>query len=124
MSAKESFRKVLIVDDEPEVVEFLRNFLKRRSVEVHLAYQGLEALAIFEKESPDLVLLDIGIPNLDGLGVLRRIKEKSPKTKVVMITAKNDSTSVTEAKKIGADAYITKPVDLAELHSLIDKYLK
>ncbi len=124
MSAKESFRKVLIVDDEPEVVEFLRNFLKRRSVEVHLAYQGLEALAIFEKESPDLVLLDIGIPNLDGLGVLRRIKEKSPKTKVVMITAKNDSTSVTKAKKIGADAYITKPVDLAELHSLIDKYLK
>ena len=117
-------KKVLVVEDEEEIIEFLKNFLRRRKIEVYLAKSGLEALDIFEKQNPNLVLLDIGIPHIDGLEVLREIKEKVPQTKVIMVTGRADKKSISEAKKLSADAYINKPVDLAELHSVIEKFLK
>ncbi|MCD6539928.1 MAG: response regulator [Candidatus Omnitrophica bacterium] len=117
-------KKILVVEDEEEIIEFLKNFLRRRKIEVYLAKSGLEALDVFEKESPDLVLLDIGIPQIDGLEVLREIKEKVPQTKVIMVTGRADKKSISKAKKLSADAYINKPVDLAELYSVIEKFLK
>jgi len=117
-------KKVLVVEDEEEIIEFLKNFLRRRKIEVYLAKSGLEALDVFEKESPNLVLLDIGIPQIDGLEVLREIKEKVPQTKVIMVTGRADKKSISKAKKLSADAYINKPVDLAELYSVIEKFLK
>ena len=116
-------KKVLITDDEVEIVEFLSSFLRRKKVRVAVATDGNKALELFEEYGPDLMLLDIGIPVFDGLKVLKHVKKRRPEVKVIMVTGKDDKDSVAQADKLGADGYITKPLELSELYSVVSKYL-
>ena len=115
--------KVLIVDDEVEVVDFLCNFLKRFTISSEKAVNGKDALDVFAKTKPDWVLLDIKMPDMDGFEVLKGLKRIEPNAKVIMITGKEDKESQNAAKKLGALDYIVKPLDLEELHEKIQTYI-
>lgn len=108
---------ILVVDDEPESCRMISNFLRRRGFEVEVAYSGEECLAKMRQSSFDIVLLDITMKNMDGLLTLRRIKEMSPKTKVIMVTALANDEVLSQAKAYGASDYIIKPFDFSVLES-------
>ncbi|MBI3313741.1 MAG: response regulator [Candidatus Omnitrophica bacterium] len=118
-------KKILVVDDEEDVRLFLEDFLSERDLTVFGAGGGEDALQIMAKENPDIVLLDVMMPGIDGLEVLEKIRENYPKTQVIMITALNDESRINKAKKLGAINYILKPFSLGyletELMSLINK---
>ena len=108
-------KKLLVVDDEAEICEFLKLFFEEREFHVEVALSGSEALEVLEKEPPHIVLLDIHMPGLDGMSTLKRIKEKYPKIKVIMVTALETRDKIEEAMRLGADNYITKPLSLEYL---------
>src|SRR5512147_245543 len=110
-------RKVLIVDDEPGVRESLRMVLKEQYDSV-MASSGEEALEMLTEVRPDLVLLDVLMPGIDGLVVLERIKEQDNRVPVLMLTA--IKTAVT-AMKLGAFDYVTKPFDVEELLIIVER---
>lgn len=113
-SVKES--KVLIVDDDKSVRNFLEKFLKQKGyLWVKSVSTGKEALDIIEKDRIKLVLLDIKLPGMDGIEVLRKIKKIKPDTDVIMITGFPEESTAKEALKLGAYDYIMKPFDLAYL---------
>lgn len=107
--------KILAVDDEKEICNFVSDFFKERGYEVLTAGNGYEALKIVEKEEDLLVLLDIRMPKMDGIETLRLIKEKKPDTQVIMVTCVDDLEKMETAKEYGAETYITKPLVLDEL---------
>jgi len=107
--------KILIVDDEIEICDFLKEFFSDRDYDVVTASSGEEALAKVEKEDPAILLLDVKMPGIDGLEVLRMVKDKYPKLKVIMVTAVETSDQIDEAFRLGADNYITKPLSLEYL---------
>jgi len=115
--------KVLVVDDEVEVADFLCNFLKRFKIPIEKATSGEEALKVFDKTKPDWVLLDIRMPDLDGFEVLKRLKAKDSRVKVMMITGSEDKVSQEKANNLGAVDYIVKPLDLEELHNKIQTHI-
>ena len=118
-------KKILIVDDEAEIVEFLGNFLKRKGAHVFIATNGTEALEIFRNNNPDLVLLDIVMPEgeEEGIRVLQEIKKSNPKAQVVMITAVGQNAIIEGCKKLGVKDYIVKPFDENQVIETVDKYL-
>ena len=106
-----SKRTIMVVDDNPDLVEILRMMLESNGFNVRCAYSGKELLAALEKEKPALILLDIMMPEMDGLEVLTRLKE-DPSTAsipVILLTAKMQNEDILEGYKMGADYYITKP---------------
>ncbi|MFQ5894797.1 MAG: response regulator [Nitrospinota bacterium] len=107
--------KILVVDDEPGVVVFLREFLAHRGYGVAVAYDGAEALRRVREDPPHLMLLDVRMPGLDGLEVLQRAKALRPQLGIIMVTAAHDVEIAKEAIRLGADDYITKPIDLGYL---------
>ncbi len=115
-------KSVLIVDDEVGTRESLRMILKN-NYEVLLAKNAEEALRTVKERSPDVVLLDIILPDLDGLKVLEKIKQKDPDMIVIMITATRTVKTAVEAMKLGAYDYITKPFDADELSLIIHRAL-
>ncbi len=100
----------LLVDDEPGILKVLGISLADRGYEVHTAANGEEALAKFEKARPDIVLTDIKMPGMDGVQLLRRIKEASPDTEVIMITGHGDMELAIQSLKYEASDFITKPI--------------
>lgn len=116
-------KKILIVDDEEEIVEFMRNFLKRKGSRVFTAVNGEEAEDIFDSNKPDIVLLDITLPGINGMDLLKKFKGQNKKTVIIMITGKNDPELRSKAKRYGAYKYITKPLDLKELHLTISRLI-
>jgi DNA-binding response OmpR family regulator len=108
-------KKLLIVDDEVEICEFLKSFFEERDFTVMTAHAGEQALLKVESFKPNVVLLDIQMPGMDGLQALRKIKEKFPATKVIMVTAVETQDKIEEAMRSGADNYITKPLSLEYL---------
>ena len=107
--------KILIVDDEIEICAFLEEFFIDRNFDVVTAYSGEEALRLVEKEKPHVLLLDVMMPGIDGLEVLKQVKTLYPYLKVIMVTAVETSEKVAEALRLGADNYITKPLSLEHL---------
>ncbi|MFH1799882.1 MAG: response regulator [Candidatus Omnitrophota bacterium] len=107
--------KLLIVDDEVEICEFLKSFFEDRDFEVAVANGGSQALEKIVTFHPEVVLLDIQMPGMDGLQVLKKIKETYPKVKVIMVTAVETQEKIEEAMRFGADNYITKPLSLEYL---------
>lgn len=109
-------KRLLIVDDEPKICEYLERYFRGLGVAVRTAYGGEEAITILmdEQPAPDTVLLDVHLPDMGGLQVLRRIKELHPEMKVIMVTAEDDEIPRLEAKVYGASGYITKPFDLSD----------
>ncbi len=116
--SSESRKKVLIVDDEPNVRNSLRLLLKA-NFDVDVAEDGLQALTHFDDFQPDIVLMDVAMPNLDGLGALQRLREKNREVPVVMLTATTTVKTAVEAMKQGAADYLNKPFDVEELSALI-----
>lgn len=100
--------KILVVDDEHKIVEVLKAYLEKESYEVITSYGGNEALNIFKTESPDLILLDLMLPDISGEELCKTIRLDS-KVPIIMITAKTEEEAELEGLNIGADDYITKP---------------
>ena len=99
---------VLIVEDEPELVKVLRSYLEQAGFSVLSAGRGDTGLSLWEQKRPDLVLLDLNLPGLDGLDVAREIRRKSD-TPIIMLTARVEETDQLIGLELGADDYIAKP---------------
>lgn len=117
--------KILIVDDEPNIVMTLEYAFKRKGYEVFVARDGEEALDILENKIPDVVLLDIMMPKVDGYETLKKIRENNRllNTKVVFLTAKNKTSNIEKGLKLGADKYLTKPFSIKKIVSEINELL-
>jgi len=106
--------KVLVVDDDKNISEIIGIYLLNAGYEVKKAYNGKEALSVYEEVKPDLVLLDIMLPGIDGVEVLKNIR-KNNSTPVIMLTAKGDTFDKVLSLELGADDYIVKPFEPKEL---------
>ena len=104
--------RVLVVDDDPNTVGLLQEFLRAKGYEVFTAGGGVEALRKVTEERPHVILLDIKMPAMDGLEVLRRLRETNREVGVIMITAVDEQEIAKEAMALGAFDYIVKPLDL------------
>lgn len=117
--------KVLVVDDQPVIVRLLR-FVLEKEHQVFTAYNGEEALQVVEAERPDVVLLDVVMPVLDGYRVLHRLKT-NPETKdiaVIMLTVKAEADDVMLGFSVGADYYVPKPFVPTEIAALVRRHLE
>jgi two-component system KDP operon response regulator KdpE len=116
-------RLILVVDDEPPILRLVRAKLKVDGYEVLTASRGEEALGILEDEVPDLVVLDVMMPDMDGFETLRRIREHS-QVPVVMLTARGSDADKLKGLQSGADDYVTKPFNPDELEARIGAVLR
>lgn len=116
-------RKVLIVDDEPNIVTALEFLLKRSGYDVLLATNGAEALEQVERHRPDVVLMDVMMPIKSGYEVCQRMREQPDlaQIKIVMLSAKGSEAEVSKGLSLGADLYITKPFSTQELVETINR---
>ena len=115
---EENTYRVLVVDDEPEIRRFLRASLKAHRHEILEAGMGITALALVKDEHPDLVILDLGLPDLDGVTVTRRIRAWS-QIPIIVLSVRNHEMDKIEALDAGADDYLTKPFGVGELMARI-----
>lgn len=120
--------KILIVDDEPDIVEMLSYNLEKEGFEIYTAYDGLTAIQKAEKYSPDLIILDIMMPKIDGIQVCQILREKPEfaigKTIIIFLTARSEDYSHIAGLEVGADDYITKPIRPKVLLTRINTLLK
>ena len=118
-------KKVLVIEDDAHIADLLRLYLEKDGFEVSIAPDGGKGISEFERISPDLVLLDIMLPVLDGWGVCREIRASS-KTPIIMLTAKGETFDKINGLEMGADDYVTKPFDIKELlarvHAVLRRY--
>lgn len=114
--------KILIVDDEPNIVMALEYSLKKKGYQVLIARDGEEALKIFQKNMPCLVILDIMMPKMDGFEVLKHLKtmDKTKASKVIFLSAKNKPEDIQKGLDAGADDYFTKPFSTRKLLNKIE----
>jgi CheY-like chemotaxis protein len=125
VAAADSKATILVVDDNTDNVEILRAFLESRGFTIAEARDGRAALARMEEVKPDLVLLDVMMPGMDGWEVCRVIKQHPllGDTKVVMVTAKGGFEDKFEGLRSGADDYVVKPVDFKDLMEKVERNL-
>ena len=118
--------KILVVDDEADLVETIRFSLELEGYNVLVATNGEEGLNLARQEKPDLILLDLMLPKLDGYKVCRLLKfdERHKHIPILMLTAKTQEKDKILGKETGANEYITKPFDMDELMAKIKSYLK
>ena len=116
-------RKALVVEDDGNIAELLRLYLERDGFEVQCAADGGEGVATFRAYNPDIVLLDIMLPVMDGWSVLREIRKDS-RTPVIMLTAKSETPDKVSGLEMGADDYVTKPFEVKELLARIHAVLR
>jgi CheY-like chemotaxis protein len=109
----------MVVDDEPEVCLVLNEFLSARGYEVTMAESGLHALELLPTAAPDVVLLDVSMPDMDGVETLKRLLSASPALPVIMVTANADVGVTSKLLALGASDYIPKPFDLEYLDQAI-----
>jgi two-component system KDP operon response regulator KdpE len=117
------FSQVLVIDDEPLILRFLQYNLRLAGYTVYTATNGTEGLRLADTQSPDLVLLDLGLPDLDGLEVLRQLRRQAD-VPVIIITARDDEESMVAGLNLGADDYLTKPFSGRALQARIDAVLR
>ena len=118
-------KTVLIVDDEQDIVESIRFNLEFENIESIEAYDGEEALSKARKENPDLIILDIMLPKINGYKIARLLKfdESYKHIPIIMLTARTQKTDIKLGEETGADEYVTKPFDLDVLVALVKRYL-
>jgi len=115
--------KILVVDDEPKIVSTVRAYLERDGYDVAQAGDGKTALDIFKRENPDLIILDLMLPEIDGLEVCRRIRRSSD-VPIIMLTARQEDADKLIGLEIGADDYVTKPFSPRELVARVKVVLR
>lgn len=125
-----SGKKILAIDDALSIRTFLRISLESQGVEFYEAGTAKEGLALCQKIKPDLVVLDLGLPDRDGLDILPEIKRpkdaklNTPAPQVVVLTARRENEIKDKASQLGADAYITKPFMVDELIEVIEQHVR
>jgi two-component system, OmpR family, response regulator ResD len=123
VAARGTRGSVLVVDDEPVITDVVSRYLERAGYATRVAADGLEAIRIAGDEEPDLVVLDLLLPGLDGLEVMRELQERQP-TRVIMLTAKGEASDRIAGLQRGADDYVVKPFSPAELVARVDAVLR
>jgi two-component system, OmpR family, response regulator ResD len=116
---------VLVVDDEPTIAEVVARYLERAGYRTRVAGDGLEAIAAASAQRPDLVVLDLMLPGIDGLEVMRRLREQDhERIAVILLTAKGEESDRVVGLRLGADDYVVKPFSPAELVARVDAVLR
>lgn len=116
-------QKILIVDDDQNICELLRLYLAKEGYETLIAHDGEKALELFEQNKPNMVLLDVMMPRMDGWGVCRRIRAQG-NTPIIMLTAKGETFDKVLGLELGADDYVVKPFDSKEVVARIKAVLR
>jgi len=116
-------QRILVVDDEPEIVRVLRGYLERAGFAVSVAYDGPEALRRARQDAPDLILLDLMLPGMDGLDVARELR-RSSHVPIIMVTARVDETDRVLGLELGADDYVLKPFSPREVLARVRAVLR
>jgi two-component system, OmpR family, alkaline phosphatase synthesis response regulator PhoP len=116
-------KTILVVDDEPQIAQIARDYLQHAGYSVITTGEGVEALALARERHPDLVVLDLGLPKLDGLEVARRLRKEST-VPLIMLTARVDESDRLTGLELGADDYITKPFSPRELVARVRAVLR
>jgi DNA-binding response OmpR family regulator len=123
--AEDAPRTVLVVDDEPTIVEVVARYLERAGFETHEAADGTEALRIAGEHRPDLVVLDLMLPGIDGLEVMRQLHERAgPRIAVILLTARGEESDRLVGLRDGADDYVVKPFSPKELVARVEAVLR
>ena len=119
-------KKILIVDDEPNIVMSLEYTFKKNNFEVFIARDGQEALDILKKQLPDVIILDVMMPMVDGFATLEQIKNDTrlKHTKVIFLSAKNKEKDIEKGLSLGADLYMTKPFSVKKLVEHVNELTK
>jgi DNA-binding response OmpR family regulator len=116
---------VLVVDDEPTIAEVVSRYLERAGYRARIAADGVQALAAVATQRPDLVVLDLMLPGIDGLEVMRRLREQGPnRIATILLTAKGEESDRVVGLRLGADDYVVKPFSPAELVARVDAVLR
>jgi DNA-binding response OmpR family regulator len=110
----ENATKILVVDDEKKIAEVVKSYLEKNGYKVYEAYSGCEAMEIFEKVNPNLIILDLMLPDMSGEDICRSIRKKS-RVPIIMLTAKVEEESILNGLEIGADDHVTKPFSPRQL---------
>lgn len=113
--------KLLLVDDEENFVNTLSERMKMRDVPSKVVYSGEKALEIVETETPDVMVLDLRMPGIDGMEVLRKVRKTHPQVQVIILTGHGTTLDEEEAKRLGAFHYHKKPIDIDELLGTVKK---
>ncbi|RZJ67338.1 MAG: response regulator [Flavobacterium sp.] len=110
-------KKILIADDEPNIIMSLEYTFRKQQYQVFIARDGVEALDILKTETPEIIILDIMMPNLDGYSVIENIKKNLDLAgcKILILSAKNKESDIEKGLALGADAYMTKPFSVKKL---------
>ncbi len=116
-------KKILVVDDEPKIIQLTQDYLENAGFSVISSGDGEHALAVIQVEKPDLVVLDLGLPGMDGLDVCRSIR-KTSNLPIIMLTARDEETDKLVGLELGADDYITKPFSPKELVARVRSVLR
>jgi DNA-binding response OmpR family regulator len=116
-------KTILVVDDEPKIVQLARDYLEHAGFAVSSAADGKSALAIIRSAKPDLIVLDLGLPQLDGLDVTRSIRKES-NVPIIMLTARSEESDKLIGLELGADDYLTKPFSPKELVARVRTVLR
>jgi two-component system response regulator ResD len=114
---------ILVVDDEPTITEVVSRYLERAGYATQVAADGPDALRVAREQRPDLVVLDLMLPGMDGLEVMRRLRERE-RVSVILLTAKGEHTDRIIGLRLGADDYVVKPFSPAELVARVDAVLR
>ena len=115
--------KILIVDDQFGIRILLNEVLQKEGYETYQAANGVQALEIVTKHAPDLVLLDMKIPGMDGIEILKRMKVIDKDIRVIIMTAYGELDMIQEAKDLGAMTHFAKPFDIDDIRGAVKKYL-
>lgn len=118
-------KKILVVDDEKDIVETLSFMMRARGYEVIEAYDGEEGLKLAKEQSPDLMILDVMMPKINGYKIARLLKydSKYKHIPIIMVTARGQDSDKLIGEETGADEYITKPFEFEEVLDCVNKYL-
>lgn len=117
------YEKILVVDDEANIVDIIKFNLEKQNYRVVTAYDGYEAMDQFDKEKPDLVILDVMMPGMDGFEVCRRIRSIS-NVPIILVTARTEEIDTVLGLEMGADEYVAKPFSLRELMARVKASLR
>jgi len=116
--------KILLVDDEAGMCLVMKDFLKEAGYDITVASNGKEAISLYPQVSPDLILLDLGLPDMNGRDVLKDVKAKMPQIKIMIISAYADQKTQNELFSLGADFFLAKPFMPEELQEAVKGALK
>ena len=117
-------RVAIVVEDDEDIRVLLAAILAQSGFEVHVAQTGWEGVALVQAHAPDLVTLDVGLPDIDGFEVVRRVRLRNSDVHIVMVTARTDEIDAVQGLEIGADMYITKPFRPRELRAHVEALMR